>query len=71
MSDLTIVDLPQAEDLSSSGMAKVTGGSCNNALIASQVYTVIGDVFLRGGDTQHASYYYGKAAGTTEGGCPA
>jgi hypothetical protein len=67
---LTIVDLHQEEELSSSRMSKVGGGmTCDQAIVASQVYTVIGDFFARGGDSTSAGIYYGKADGVVQGGC--
>ena len=74
MSNLTIVDLPKAEKLLSSEMAKTTGGAwnptCEQAEIAANVLSVIGQVYGQMGmtDTQH--YLNGEGQGILDGACP-
>ena len=73
MSNLTVVDLGQADEVSYTSMGEVRGGDkkCDNAMALSRLYTTLGDISLNVfGDTSNASYNYGKAVGVMEGGCP-
>jgi len=62
--------MKSTQELSPTSLRQIAGGmSCDQAIIASKVFTVIGDVFARGGDPQDAGFYYGMATGTLGGGC--
>jgi hypothetical protein len=64
---LTIVDLHQEEELSSSSMAKVGGGmSCETASTISDTYIAIGDCWMVLGSPASASYCYGMAEGVAK-----
>jgi hypothetical protein len=72
VSKVTVVDLAKAEQLSSSEMAKTTGGTytCQQAEIQANVLSVIGQVYGQMGmtDTQH--YLNGEGQGLLDGACP-
>jgi len=73
MSILTVVDLGQTDEVSYAGMGEIMGGDkkCDDAMASSKLYKTLGDISLDVfGDTQTASYYYGKSMGVMEGGCP-
>jgi|HubBroStandDraft_1064217.scaffolds.fasta_scaffold93694_1 hypothetical protein len=61
---LTIVDLHQEEELSSSSMGKVGGGmSCETASTFVDTYIAIGDCWMALGSPASASDCYGLAEG--------
>ena len=70
MSKLTIVDLNKAEELSSSEMAKATGGmDCLSGIVAGGEINRLGDFFNSLGDTEGAAYAHGVASGLANGAC--
>jgi hypothetical protein len=72
MSNLTIVDLPQADELSPAGMDEVAGGiSCKAGTAVAQVDMLTGDILKALGNNIGAAAFYGKGIGVLQGSCPA
>jgi hypothetical protein len=70
MTTLTIVDLHQADELSSSSMGRIAGGvDCEVATKLADANWTFGNIFTGMGDKDTANVYYGYSLGLRAGAC--
>jgi hypothetical protein len=71
MSNLKVVDLPRADEISSADMNKVAGGmSCENGLALAGLYLSIAGIARSLGEPSVQANFAGKADGVMTATCP-